>query len=204
MERAAYLRNRVLQLIPVLIGLTVVCFALIHLIPGDPALTILGLHATPASIAELHREWGLNRSLPDQYWLFLERVVQGNLGESLVYQQSASSLIESRIPATVWLIVYSVVLAVVITVPLAVIAASRQNGIRDQVVRFVPLVGLGMPAFWIGIFLILFFGLDIRLFPVGGYGTGLLGHLLDTRLAGHQQGNRRRCANRHRPCTGRG
>lgn len=177
MGRAAYLRNRLLQLVPVLIGLTLVCFALIHLIPGDPALTILGIHATPAAIAELHREWGLNRSLPDQYWLFLERVVHGNLGQSLIYQQSATSLIASRIPATLWLIVYSVVLAVVITVPLAVLAASKQNGVRDQVVRFVPLIGLGMPAFWIGIFLILFLGLDVRLFPVGGYGTGVLGHL---------------------------
>ncbi len=177
MGRTAYLGHRLIQLVPVLFGLTLVCFALIHLIPGDPARTILGLKATPAAIAQLHAQWGLNRSLPSQYWLFLERLAHGDLGQSLFYQTSTLGLIVGRLPATIWLVVYGSILALVISVPLAVLAASKQNGVRDQVVRAVPLIGLGMPSFWIGIFLVLFFGLKIRLFPIGGYGTGFVGHV---------------------------
>ncbi len=177
MGRTAYLGHRLVQLVPVLFGLTLVCFLLIHLIPGDPAQTILGLKATPAAIAQLHAQWGLDRSLPSQYWLFLERVFHGDLGRSLFYETSTAGLILGRLPATLWLVLYGSVLALLISVPLAVLAASKQNGIRDHVVRAVPLVGLGMPAFWIGIFLILFFGLKIRAFPIGGYGSGALGHL---------------------------
>ncbi len=177
MGRTAYLGHRLVQLVPVLVGLTLVCFLLIHLIPGDPAQTILGLKATPAAIAQLHAQWGLDRSLPSQYWLFLERVFHGDLGRSLFYDTSTAGLILGRLPATLWLVLYGSVLALLISVPLAVLAASKQNGVRDHVVRAVPLVGLGMPAFWIGIFLILFFGLKIRAFPIGGYGSGVLGHL---------------------------
>jgi len=172
-----YLTRRLLQLIPVLFGLTVVVFALIHLIPGDPARTILGLKATPQAIAELHREWGLDKPLLSQYGLFMNRLVHGNLGNSLVFGDTTSSLIVHRLPATIWLVAFSSVLAVLISVPLAVLAASRRNGLRDHIVRLVPLVGLGMPSFWIGIFLILFLGLRVRLFPIGGYGDGFLGHL---------------------------
>lgn len=172
-----YLTRRLLQLVPVLFGLTVVVFLLIHLIPGDPAQTILGLKATPVAIAELHRQWGLDRSLPSQYGLFMTRLFHGDLGTSLVFGDSTLSLILGRLPATIWLVVCSSVLAVLISVPLAVLAASRRNGVRDHVVRLVPLVGLGMPSFWIGIFLVLFFGLRLRLFPIGGYGDGFTGHL---------------------------
>jgi peptide/nickel transport system permease protein len=152
-------------------------FFMIHLIPGDPARTILGLHATPKAIAELHREWGLNRPLASQYWLFLDRLLHGNLGQSLFYQVPARTLISGRLPVTLWLIIYSAVLAVLISVPLAMIAASRKDGIRDQLVRAVPLIGLGMPQFLIGIALIYLFALRLHIFPVGGYGSGLGGHL---------------------------
>ncbi len=177
MSSGGYLSRRLVQLIPVLFGLTVVVFALIHLIPGDPAQTILGLKATPQAIAELHRQWGLDRPLVSQYGLFMDRLAHGDLGNSLVFGDPVRSLIIGRLPATIWLVVYSSVLAVLISVPLAVLAASRRNGLRDHIVRLVPLVGLGMPSFWIGIFLVLFFGLRIRAFPIGGYGEGALGHL---------------------------
>lgn len=177
MSSGGYLSRRLVQLIPVLFGLTVVVFALIHLIPGDPARTILGLKATPQAIAALHSQWGPDRPLLSQYGLFLDRLAHGNLGNSLVFGDSTLSLIIGRLPATIWLVVYSSLLAVLISVPLAVLAASKRNGVRDHVVRLVPLVGLGMPSFWIGIFLVLFFGLRIRAFPIGGYGDGVLGHL---------------------------
>jgi peptide/nickel transport system permease protein len=150
---------------------------MIHLIPGDPAATILGVHATPQKIALLHRQWGLNRPLISQYWLFLDRLFHGNLGTSLYYGGSAAGLILSHLPATLWLIIYAAVLAVLISVPLAVTAASRKDGVRDHVVRAVPLVGLGMPTFWLGFLLIYGLAISLRLFPVSGYGSGFTGHL---------------------------
>ena len=169
--------QRLLMLVPVAVGITIIVFFMIHLIPGDPARTILGIHATPRAIAILHREWGLNRPLISQYGLFMDRLAHGNLGESLFYGVPAAGIIMGRLPATLWLIIYAAVLAVLISVPLAMIAASRKDGIRDQIVRAVPLLGLGMPPFWLGILLIYAFAIKFRLFPVSGYGTGFTGHL---------------------------
>jgi peptide/nickel transport system permease protein len=158
-------------------GVTFIVFFMIHLIPGDPARTILGIHATPKAIAILHREWGLNRPLISQYLLFLDRILHGNLGPSLYYGVPATTIILQRLPATLWLIVYATVLAVLISVPLAMLAASRKDGVRDHVVRVVPLFGLGMPPFWLGILLIYAFSIKLKLFPVSGYGSGFTGHL---------------------------
>lgn len=169
--------HRLIMLVPVAIGVTIVVFFMIHLIPGDPARTILGIHATPQRIAILHKQWGLDRPLVSQYWLFMDRLFHGNLGQSLYYGGSAGTLIIQRIPPTLWLIVYAAVLAVAISVPLAMIAASRKNGARDHVVRAVPLLGLGMPPFWVGILLIYALAIKVRAFPVSGYGTGFGGHL---------------------------
>ena len=152
-------------------------FRSVHLIPGDPAATILGIHATPKAVALLHQQWGLNRPLASQYWLFLDRLLHGNLGQSIFYGGSVTSLILSHLPPTLWLLAYTTVLTVLISVPLAVLAASRRDGIRDQVVRAVPLVGLGMPQFWLGFLLIYVFAISLRIFPVSGYGTGFTGHL---------------------------
>jgi peptide/nickel transport system permease protein len=180
----SFVGRRLLQLVPVAVGVTIIAFFMIHLIPGDPARTILGIHATPRAIAELHREWGLNRPLPSQYWLFIDRLFHGNLGQSLYYGASVSSLILSHLPPTLWLLGYAVVLTVLISVPLAVLAASRRDGIRDQLVRAVPLVGLGMPQFWLGFLLIYGFAISLRIFPVSGYGSGFTGHLQSMFLPG--------------------
>src|SRR5499426_3561104 len=169
--------RRLLQLVPVAVGVTILVFFMIHLIPGDPARTILGIHATPARVALLHQQWGLNRPLISQYWLFLDRLLHGNLGQSLYYGGSALSLIISHLPPTLWLIIYSSVLAVLISVPLAMIAATRKDGARDHAVRAVPLIGLGMPPFWLGFLLIYAFAITFHLFPVSGYGSGFAGHL---------------------------
>jgi peptide/nickel transport system permease protein len=175
--RMTFVIRRLLMLVPVAVGVTIIVFFMIHLIPGDPAGTILGIHATPRAIAILHQQWGLNRPLIDQYWLFMDRLLHGNLGLSLFYGTPAAGLILGRLAPTLWLIVYGAVLAVLISVPLAMIAASRKDGLRDQVVRAVPLFGLGMPPFWLAILLINAFAIKFRLFPVSGYGSGFAGHL---------------------------
>ena len=178
MDRFAYILRRLVQAIPVLFGVTLIVFFMIHLVPGDPARTMLGVHATPTRVAALHREWGLDRSVPEQYWLYLKRLLHGNLGTSLFYRVSTASLIRGRLPVTLWLIAYGTLLSIIIALPLATLAATRKDKAADQAVRAVPLVGLGFPPFWLGIMLLLAFGLHLgRLFPVGGYGTGFFGHL---------------------------
>src|SRR5262249_47988680 len=127
MGRMTFVFRRLLQLVPVAIGVTILVFFMIHLIPGDPAQTILGIHATPRRVALLHQQWGLNRPLISQYWLFLDRLLHGNLGVSLYYGGSAASLIISHLPPTLWLITYSSVLALLISVPLAMVAARPQD-----------------------------------------------------------------------------
>jgi peptide/nickel transport system permease protein len=177
MGRMTFVIRRLLLLIPTAVGVTIIAFFLIHLIPGDPAATILGIHATPERVAILHQQWGLNRPLVSQYWLFMDRLVHGNLGQSLYYGVPVAGLITSHLPTTLWLIVYAAVIAVIISVPLAMIAASRKDAVRDHIVRVVPLLGLGMPAFWLALILQSELAVKLRLFPVTGYGQGLFGHL---------------------------
>jgi peptide/nickel transport system permease protein len=173
-----YVVRRLIQLVPIVLGVTVLVFFLIHLVPGDPARTILGNHATPQKVALLHHEWGLDKPLPVQYWKFLGRMVRGDLGSSLFYSVPAGRLVVQRLPPTLWLIGLGTLFSVLIAVPLAALAATKRDRLPDQIVRAVPLVGLGFPQFWLGIMLLLAFGLHLgRGFPVGGYGTGVLGHL---------------------------
>jgi peptide/nickel transport system permease protein len=177
MGRMTFVFRRLALLVPTAVGVTIITFFMVHLIPGDPAVTVLGQHATPSTVALLHHQWGLDKPLAEQYWLFIDRLVHGNLGESLYYQVPVWGLITSRLPATLWLLCYAALIAIVISVPLAVLAASRKDAVRDHVVRVVPLLGLGMPAFWFGLILQTWLGAKLRLFPVTGYGQGFIGHV---------------------------
>jgi peptide/nickel transport system permease protein len=174
---AAYVRHRLLLMLPIALGITLVTFLMIHLIPGDPAVTMLGFRANAARVAALHRQWGLDKPLYEQYWLFLGRLVHANFGISLFYNSSATGVIVSAASVTVWLVTYAGLLSVAMAVPLAIAAATHRDGLIDQAVRAIPLVGLGMPAAWVGIMLILLLSLKVHLFPVGGYGQGVGGHL---------------------------
>jgi peptide/nickel transport system permease protein len=184
MEYAIYIGRRLLAAVPVLLGTTVIVFFMIHLVPGDPAVTLLGTHATPTAVAALHAQLGLDQPVWRQYLEFLGRLFQGDLGHSFFYQSSVTSLVLERVGATLWLIVAGTVFAVVLSVPLAVWAASRRNGLADHVIRAVPLIGLGMPAFWLGIMLILVFALKLGLFPVSGYGMTFVEHVQGIVLPG--------------------
>src|SRR5438876_11914843 len=124
MGRSGFVVQRLLLLIPVAVGVTIVVFFLVHLIPGDPAATILGIHATPKAVALLHQQWGLDRPLASQYWLFLDRLLHGNLGLSIFYGGSVSSLILSHLPPPLLLLGYPTVLTVPISVPPAVLPAT--------------------------------------------------------------------------------
>lgn len=171
-------------MIPVSVGVTIVVFFMIHFVPGDPARTMLGIHATDKAVAALHQKWALDQPLPTQYLIFMERLLHGDLGDSFFYQVPATGLVLERLPATLLLLAYAAVLSIAISLPLATVAAINKDRILDQIIRGIPLIGLGMPSFWVGIVLILVLGLDLHLFPVGGYGEGFLGHLYSMFLPG--------------------
>lgn len=177
MNRFGFVGRRLLQVIPVAIGITIVTFFLIHLIPGDPVSLMLGSHYSPELAKNLRASLGLDQPIWQQYLLFMNHLAHGNLGDSIYYQQPVLSLILDRIQPTIWLVVYAALLALIIAVPLALLAALKQDGIPDQVIRGVFMVTLAMPSFWVGIVLILILSVKVHLFPVTGFGTGITDHI---------------------------
>ncbi|MDQ6604360.1 MAG: ABC transporter permease, partial [Chloroflexota bacterium] len=177
MGRAAYIRKRLLLMIFVLFGVTLIIFGMIHLVPGDPAFLILGDRATEEKAAELRHQLGLDQSLPQQYWLFISGVFHGNFGMSLLYRQPVNSLVFRRIPVTFFLTGYAMALTAIITLPISLWAATHKNKLSDHLIRAGFLFALTTPSFWLGILLILLFSLRLRLFPVAGYGENFTQHL---------------------------
>jgi peptide/nickel transport system permease protein len=184
MKYLVYILKRLVSLVPVLLGISLIVFMLIRLIPGDPATTLLGSHATPQAIQEIRSQLGLNEPVWRQYLSFLGNLLHGNLGYSYVYDSSVTDLVGASLPATVWLLVSATFFTILIAVPLAVLAAARRNGVTDNIIRAVPVIGLGLPSFWLGIMLILVFGLQLGWFPVAGYGETLGEHVRGMVLPG--------------------
>jgi ABC-type dipeptide/oligopeptide/nickel transport system permease component len=177
MSRLGLRWSRIGNLIPILFGITVVCFLIIRIVPGDPALLILGNHYTAAGAAQINRSLGLDQPLIVQYWLFLKSAFTGTFGQSIQYHQSVGSLIATRIGPTLLLIAMTAVLCMVISIPVGIWTAVRRDGVADQVSRVFFTVGYALPSFLIGIVLILIFGLELGVMPIGGYGTDFLSDL---------------------------
>jgi peptide/nickel transport system permease protein len=177
MDRVTYTIGRLLQMVPTIIGITVLTFLLIHLIPGDPVLVILGIKATPESVAALTKKLGLGKPIWMQFVIFVKNLARGDLGDSLVYRVPVMTLVKNRLPLTLSLVAYAAVLSVVLTVPLAFVAALNKDTWIDQIIRGIFISILSVPAFWVGIVMLLIFGIRLNLFPVGGTGEGFFGGL---------------------------
>jgi peptide/nickel transport system permease protein len=167
-----WLVRRLLLAIPVVWGVVTISFILMHLAPGDPARTALGEKANPAAVAALRHQWGLDQSLPKQYFSYLGNLLHGDLGQSIYYHTSITSLMGQRLPVTLILIVLSAIFAVLISIPLASRSATKPNGFVSLVVRLFNAVIQGSPTFFIGSMLILFLGVRVAIFPAGGYPDG--------------------------------
>lgn len=164
-----YILRRLISTIPILFGVTVIVFGLVHLIPGDPVQAMLGSEADPAAVAALREELGLNRPVHIQYFDWVSGAVQGDLGESIRTRESVSALIWQRLGPTVELALAALVLSIVIAVPAGIISAIRRGGAVDIGLNLMTLLGISLPNFWLGILLILFFSLRFDLLPPGGY-----------------------------------
>src|SRR5580765_2086590 len=177
MSRAAYIRKRLLLMVFVLFGVTIIIFGMVRLLPGDPAVTLLGDRGTVQNVADLREQMGLNKPLPEQYWLFVSGLVRGQLGTSLMFRQPVGELVLSRVPITVGLAVYAMVLAGIFTLVFGLLAAVNKGGWIDHVVRLAFLFILTTPNFWFGILLILVFSLALKWFPVAGFGETFPEHV---------------------------
>lgn len=178
MQRLNYVLVRLLQLVPVALGITIALFFIIRAIPGDPAAIRLGIRATPEGIANLRREMGLDKPVFVQYVIFLRDICTLRLGQSIIYDVPVVDLIKARLPITLFLAVYATVFSVVITVPLALVAATQKDRWPDQLIRGGFMVLLGMPQFWIGVLFLIVFSLKLGLFPVSGFGRSFRDHLV--------------------------
>ena len=162
----------------VIVLVMVAVFFLIRMVPGDPAVMILGEHADEAAILKLRERLNLNLPLSQQFFLFLKNVfLHGDTGTSIKYGVSCRQLIFQYAPVTLLLVLLSTVLTVSATILLAYEAATHQDGVLDQVIRVLPAFTHGMPVFWIGLIFILLFSVRLKWFPVGGLEEGALGML---------------------------
>ena len=177
MSRFGTLPRRLAHLVIVLFGITLVTFLLLRLIPGDPALAILGSSYTHDRAVAIDNFLGLNRPIWVQYGLFMGRLVRGNLGFSFFYNLPASTVIARHIAPTLFLVIYSAVLAAAISFPVGFGSGLRRGGVLDQSARVFFTLSFAMPAFWLGIILIILFSVHLHVFPLNGFGSGFIGHL---------------------------
>jgi peptide/nickel transport system permease protein len=165
------------QLVPVLIGISIMSFALIQLTPGDPARMIVGIKASPETVEAVRQRLGLDQPLLIQYVRFVGKAVQGDLGESMRYRVPVNDLIMDYVPVTGFLALYVICLTVPFTLLLGVLAARNRGRWIDQAIRIFSVVGMTMPVFWLGILLLRLFSIQLGWFPVSGFGDGFTDHL---------------------------
>ncbi len=166
----SFIIRRVLQMIPTVIFILIVTFALVRLLPGDPASAMLGDRAIDADVERINRQLGLDQPVPIQFFYYVERILSGDLGNSIGLKVSVMSLILQRLPVTLMLTVMSALIALVLAVPLAFVAALKRERLPDSIIRGTFQVGLSMPVFYVGIVLLTVFSAQLKIFPVGGYG----------------------------------
>jgi peptide/nickel transport system permease protein len=165
-----YIMKRLLMMIPVLLGVSFIVFSMIYFTPGDPAEYMLGMDATPESVASLRAELGLDKPFLVQYFNYIKNiVVHGDFGTSYTTRRSVTTEIVERLPATVTLAVLSIGLATIIGIITGIIAATRQYSVFDHIATIFALTGVSMPNFWTGLMLIIVFSVYLGWFPSSGF-----------------------------------
>ncbi len=165
-----YLTRRILTFIPVLFGVVTAVFLIIHLVPGDPVVLMLGQNAQPADIAALRHQLGLDAPLHIQYLNFWRNIVTGEMGNSIYHREPVLSLVFMRLPATALLAGSALVLSLLLAFPLGIISALFQGKWPDYLALTISILGISMPVFWLGPLLIILFAIYLRLLPVAGLG----------------------------------
>ncbi|GAB4117073.1 MAG: ABC transporter permease [Candidatus Caldatribacteriota bacterium] len=187
-----YITKRLLMLIPVLVGVSILSFSLIHLAPGDPAITIAGEHASIQTINAIREKYGLDKPITTQYWIWLKQVLKGDLGRSIVSNESVTKEIVDRFPNTFELTMFSMFFAIIIGCIAGIVSASRQYSVLDYSFMGLALFGVSMPVFWLGIMLMMIFGVFLKWLPISGRISMMISlqqitgfYLLDSLLTGN-------------------
>jgi peptide/nickel transport system permease protein len=176
-----YLTRRIANALLVMLAVTLFTFGLLHIAPGNPAALMAGEFATAEDITRMTERLGLDKPLPQQYFIYLTDLVRGDFGKSILYGTPALALIQQRLPATLELTLLATLLTLVIAVPFGVIMAVKRRALADYVGALVTLFGVSIPSFWLGIVLILIVSVELRWLPTSGRGTPLV----DALLSGH-------------------
>jgi peptide/nickel transport system permease protein len=164
-----YIVFRVLSALPTLIGVSILVFGVTYLIPGDPARMMAGTEASPDAVEAIRRRWGLDQPFWVRYGLWLLNMLQGNLGDSYFSKQTVSQLVAGALPITLELALLSLLVALIIAVPAAIISAVKVGSWFDMSAAAVGFLGLSIPGFWLGIMLIYLFAVQLRWLPAGGF-----------------------------------
>ncbi|WP_428688762.1 ABC transporter permease [Roseibium sp.] len=186
-----YILKRLISAVPVLLGITIIVFLIMSLIPGDPATAILGSYATPENVEKLNRDLGLNKPMVQRYFIWLGNMLTGDFGRSFSLNRPVIDEVTERFNATLILAGTAFVLCSVLGVLAGVVSAARQYGLADKAITFIVLIGISVPSFFLGMMMILLFAVNLRWLPVSGmyaiYGGGdlpdLLNHLIMPALA---------------------
>ena len=165
---SAYIAKRLLAAIPVIFGLTIIVFLIMAMIPGDPATAILGSYATPENVAKLNRDLGLDKTLFEQYVIWIGNLFQGDLGRSYTLNRPVLDEVMERFSATLILAGTSLILCSIFGLLAGIVSAVRQYGWADKIIPLLVLIGISTPSFWLGLLLILVFAVNLRLFPASG------------------------------------
>lgn len=163
-----YIFKRLLSAIPVLVGITVIVFLVMALIPGDPATAILGSYATPENVEKLNRDLGLDKPLLQQYFIWLGNMLQGDFGTSFALNRPVLDEVLERFTATLLLAGTAFMLCSILGVAVGVVSAANQYGATDKAITFAVLLGISIPSFFLGMMMILTFAVKLRWFPVSG------------------------------------
>jgi len=177
-----YIAKRLVAAIPVLLGLSIIVFLIMQMIPGDPAQAILGNYATPENVERVNRQLGLDKSIPEQYFIWITNVLQGDFGRSYILNRPVIDEVLERFGATLILAGTSLVLCSILGLLAGIVSAVRQFGWTDRIVTFFVLIGISMPSFFLGLLLILIFSVQLGWLPTSGmfaiYGGGDLPDLI--------------------------